>query len=134
MDFIPARQAIDAQRKTAELARMEANQPVKLKDQYLKSRWQMSGVDLMDKLDEAMRDNKANDAKNYAIAAAVATDKMLLLDGKPTSIQASIHEVRHTLPQLAGRLAAIAQRNGVVLEGEVVRPDDAAPSSRAQRG
>lgn len=88
--------------------------PVKLRDQELLSKWQSQTFDLLARLDEATRSDNHQAAKVWSIAAGVATDKTLLLGGRPTSIVAGLHEHRHTLPQLASRLLDIGRRVGVL--------------------
>lgn len=55
------------------------------------------------------------DIKNLTIAAAIAQEKKLLLDGQPTAITREIHELRVDLPEILARFSRVAQR---VIPGE----------------
>jgi hypothetical protein len=87
---------------------VEPTKPVRLKDQALLAKWQDASFRLQDKLMAAMDNNRPADVKAYAIAAGVATDKLLVLAGRPTSIVAGLHEVRHTRPQRVATLNQVA--------------------------
>ena len=97
-------------RQLGELEVIEPSKPVRLKDQALISRWQDISFRTMVKLNAALDNDRPNDAKAYAIAAGVATDKLLVLAGRPTSIVAGLHEIRHSLPQLAATLSQVAKQ------------------------
>lgn len=97
----------------------EPTKPVRLKDQALLGEWQDILFRLQVKLKAALDNDRSNDAKAYSIAAGVATDKLLVLAGRPTSIVAGLHEVRHSLPQLAATLSRVAEIINVpVIEGD----------------
>ena len=102
-------------RQLGELPVEEPTKPVRLKDQALMAQWQDVAFRMQQKLGAAMDNDRPNDVRTYAIAAGVATDKLLLLAGRPTSIVAGLHEVRHTLPQLPATLSRVA--NIIDLEG-----------------
>lgn len=87
----------------------EPAKPVRLKDQALLGEWQDIAFRLQKLLKAAITNDRPNDAKAYSIAAGVATDKLLVLAGRPTSIVAGLHEVRHSLPQLAATLTKVAE-------------------------
>ena len=84
--------------------------PTILRDDALLAKWQEQAFSSLQRLDEAINLNKASEAKSWAITAGIAADKTLVLGGRPTSISASIHEVRHQMPELAKKLAALAER------------------------
>jgi hypothetical protein len=58
----------------------------------------------------------SNDRKNSAITMSIATEKMHLLNGLPTSIVAGIHEHRHEIPQLLAKLQRIRTQLPEVIE------------------
>ena len=84
--------------------------PVRLRDQALMEKWQNAVFKLMQSVEDSIANGKASDARSFAVAAAVGTDKVLVLAGRPTSITASLHEVRHSLPQLATMLSRVASK------------------------
>ena len=55
----------------------------------------------------------AQDAKNYALTAAISTDKLAMVQGWPTQVIAHLHEHRHALSDVAGKLAEVARRVGM---------------------
>ena len=103
-------EAISRSDQLGPLEVIEPTKPVKLKDQALLQRWQDVAFRIQDKLNAALDNSRANDVKAYSIAAGVATDKLLILAGRPTSIVAGLHEIRHSLPQLAATLSRVATR------------------------
>ena len=96
----------------------EPDKPVRLKDQALLAEWQDIAFRAQRLIKAALGNGRPADAKAYAIAAGVATDKLLVLAGRPTSIVAGLHEVRHSLPQLAATLAQVANMINPVIEGD----------------
>src|SRR2546426_521614 len=88
---------------------IDSNKPVIIKDQALLNDWQNLAFSLTAQVQKSIDNGKAADAKGYAIAAGIATDKTLLMAGRPTNLTLNIHEVRHTLPQLAATLAELAK-------------------------
>lgn len=98
---------------------------VQLRDKELMEKWQASTFKSLDLLDKAQDAGRSLDAQRWAVTAAVGTDKLQILAGRPTNIVASVHEVRHTLPQLASRLAQIATRAGVIeTTAREIKPGD----------
>ena len=58
-------------------------------------------------LAQAYEKTQEEDGKSwlgYVTGMGIATDKILLLSGRPTQITAHLEEVRITLPQLLGRI------------------------------
>ena len=51
----------------------------------------------------------AQDAKNYALTAAISTDKLAMVQGWPTQVIAHLHEHRHQVGAVADKLAAVAR-------------------------
>jgi cob(I)alamin adenosyltransferase len=103
-----ATKAAYADPKTVEV--IEPARPVRVKDQAMLEKWQNAAFLLQENLRRASEDGKPGDAKAYAIAAGVATDKVLLLAGRPTSIVAGLHAIQASLPDLARTLARVAER------------------------
>ena len=54
----------------------------------------------------------AQDAKNYALTAAISVDKVALVQGWPVGVVAHLHEHRHDLKGIADKLAEVARRVG----------------------
>jgi hypothetical protein len=97
----------------------ELKNPVRLKDQALLESWQDNAFRLQQRLQQSIEEDDATKTKAYAIANGIATEKVLLLAGRPTQLSAHIHEIRPTLPEVAARLAKLAAR--VVSESPNVR-------------
>ena len=51
----------------------------------------------------------AQDAKNYALTAAISTDKLAMVQGWPTQVIAHLHEHRHQVASVADKLASVAR-------------------------
>ena len=51
----------------------------------------------------------SQDVKNYALAMAISIDKVALIQGWPTSVVAHLHEHRHEVSDIAGKLAQVAR-------------------------
>ena len=51
----------------------------------------------------------AQDAKNYALTAAISTDKLAMVQGWPTQVIAHLHEHRHQVAGVADKLASVAR-------------------------
>ena len=54
----------------------------------------------------------AQDAKNYALTAAISTDKLAMVQGWPTQVIAHLHEHRHQVAGVADKLAQVARTIG----------------------
>ena len=54
----------------------------------------------------------AQDAKNYALTAAISTDKLAMVQGWPTQVIAHLHEHRHQVASVADKLAQVARTIG----------------------
>ena len=59
----------------------------------------------------------AQEAKNYALTAAISIDKVAMVQGWPTQIVAHLHEHRHALGGVADKLAEVARRVGAGQDG-----------------
>lgn len=80
---------------------------------FLLGMWQSTLIGVLAKLhDAAMGHSELSpkDAKDWAIIGGIATEKVLLLDGKPTSIVTNLHDVRVDITGLASRLADVSRR------------------------
>ncbi len=97
----------------------EPDKPTRVKDQALLANWQDILFRLQEKMSAAVDNERPNDAKAYSIAAGVATDKLLVLAGRPTSIVAGLHEIRSSLPQLAATLSRVAEIINVGKEASI---------------
>lgn len=80
---------------------------VPVQDQALLREWQARGFKALEHLSKCKAEDGGN-AQRWATVAGIATDKVLVLAGRPTAIVAGIHEVRYTLPQLTERLLRVA--------------------------
>ena len=89
------------QDKKAAAAGAEAVEPL--------DRWKTTQNSLLIKLQAATEADDAMRAKSYAVAAGIATEKVLLLENKPTAIIGGLEQNRHMLPELLSRLAAAAE-------------------------
>ena len=49
------------------------------------------------------------DAKNYALTAAISIDKLAMVQGWPTQVIAHLHEHRHQVASVADKLASVAR-------------------------
>ena len=58
---------------------------------------------------KALKNGEYLTVSRLAVPIAIAIDKVQLLSGKPTQLIANVHEHRHSLAQLATRLASIIQ-------------------------
>lgn len=76
----------------------------------LELEWQEHVKAALAKLRVSLVDGNALNATRYATVAAIGTDKMLVLSGRPTNITANFTEIRHTLPALAAKLTRVADR------------------------
>ena len=67
-------------------------------------------------------DLSPQDRKNLAIAAAVSVDKLALVQGWPVLTVQHLHEHRHNLAQVAGKLEEVARRltAGVPQAGDII--------------
>lgn len=98
-----------------------------VKTGWLKGMWQSVVMGALGKLHEAahsepeQRETKqgaatyyanmnASDLKSWAIVAGIGTEKVQLLDGRPTSIGAVWHEHRHDVSAIADKLSRLVNR------------------------
>ena len=51
----------------------------------------------------------SQEAKNYALTAAISIDKLAMVQGWPTQVIAHLHEHRHKLHEVGDKLAAVAR-------------------------
>jgi hypothetical protein len=94
--------------------------PLSMKDPGALARWREAQEKFLDRATQAAEESDANRAKSYAIAAGIATEKVLLLESKPTVILAGLHENRHLLPDVLRKLAGAAEilsANGFIERG-----------------
>lgn len=107
-----------------------------LQRDWLAGMWQVAAAGALDKLATMAYDgySTASDAQKWAITAGIATDKLMVLHGMPTSIVANIHEVRHSLPQLATMLAGIAKRTSVTQVIDIPTVSSPCPSDSSRGG
>ena len=68
----------------------------------------------------------SQDVKNYALAMAISIDKVALIQGWPTQVVAHLHEHRHEVSDIAGKLAEVARRVGAGPAPEVTPEVDLA--------
>ena len=81
----------------------------KIQDAELLTAWQDRTKGFLERARQATDKDRPMDAKNWATAAGIGTDKLLVLGGRPTQIIQGINTVRHELPQLIGRLVQVAK-------------------------
>lgn len=75
----------------------------------LEEKWQHNLDLALDRMREALMDQYGTrDAKDLAVAAGIATEKHLLLSGKPTAIVAGLTEHRHEIGPIMARMARLA--------------------------
>lgn len=78
----------------------------------LKDRWHGNLVGIQERLSQAVEAADASATQRWSIAAGIATEKTLLLDGQPTVLVAHLHEHRHDMGALLERLGSVARRVG----------------------
>ncbi len=93
---------------------------MKLDDQALREKWESATEKALRNLAEALNGTKDRLSKDAALTAAICTDKVLLLQGRPTQIVANLHQHRHELGDLVGRLTAISGQIQAVKPVEVI--------------
>ena len=54
----------------------------------------------------------SQEAKNYALTAAISIDKLAMVQGWPTQVIAHLHEHRHQVASVADKLAQVARTIG----------------------
>lgn len=95
--------------------------------------WQWLYMDTVNAVKEEKMSFK--DRKDAAMTLATCTEKALLLSGQPTQIVAGIHEHRHNLADIAGKLARVSKliEKPEVIDAEVVyvKPVPPAPAKES---
>lgn len=79
------------------------------KSPELLSEWEDFAASTIRKAKSSAREGKSNDAKNMALAAAIAVDKVKALTDRPSK-RADLAHVRPDLSKLALSLARLAER------------------------
>ena len=102
---LPAPIANAGRELTAETAAMTPDEKTKT----ALERWRGVQQKVLKLASQAADDNDAGRVKNYSIAAGIATEKVLLLENKPTAIIGGLEQNRHLLPDVLEKLAAAAR-------------------------
>jgi hypothetical protein len=74
--------------------------------------WATNAKSLQQCMVESIGERNNQATKNWAIAAGIATEKTLLLDGQPTQLVAHMHAHRHDLGQIIDKLTSVARQLG----------------------
>ncbi len=100
----------------------------RVEDGKLLRLWQKRTFQALKELKASEVAHKSLDSKNWAAVAGIGTEKVLLLGGRPTEIVSHLHEMRHTLPDIVGRLIKVAKVK------EIFPNDPKTPSRREASG
>lgn len=103
----------ELQHLTKDLAPLAQSDLSRLKQEYLAAGHQYLFLEALRQLTRMSRRNQLNGIELLRIAQAmgIATDKSLLLAGRPTSLIGGVHEVRHSLPSLLEKVIRVAARS-----------------------
>jgi hypothetical protein len=85
----------------------------------MRERWETALNSALSRLQSALDDPTSRSSKDAALTAAIATDKVLLLQGRPTNIVANLH--KHDVGALVDRLRSLAGQ--VPSRGEIVEAE-----------
>ena len=104
-------------RTVHEMVRRHAGLSDDLKDvqgEYIAGGFKFMWLQALDEYRRQAESGKltAQDAKNYALTAAISTDKLAMVQGWPTQVIAHLHEHRHQVASVADKLASVARALG----------------------
>ena len=89
----------------------------------LEHRWSSNALLIQDRLTQAIERDDHNAASKWALGGAISTDKILVLQGRPTAIVGHLHAHRHELSQVMDKLAiALRPQQGVSVMTQPIGP------------
>ena len=89
----------------------------------LEHRWSSNALLIQDRLTQAIERDDHNAASKWALGGAISTDKILVLQGRPTAIVGHLHAHRHELSQVMDKLAiALRPQQSVSIMTQPIGP------------
>ena len=72
----------------------------------LEHRWSSNALMMQDRLTQAIERDDHNAASKWSLGGAIATDKILVLQGRPTAYVGHVHAHRHELGPVFEKIAS----------------------------
>lgn len=102
----------------------------------LDEKWSRNALAIQERLTQAIDRDDAAAAQKWSISAGIASEKTLLMKGRPTEIVANLHAHRHDLSDVmekmakAARVVSVHQRKGYMASDRGPAPLALVPISK----
>ena len=101
--------------------KLDNSKPMVFTDNVIGRKWNRNALIALNKMRHALINGKSTDAKNYAVASGIATEKAALLSGRPTQIIDQSSMLHMNITTLASRFSVklphLAERTEAPLAG-----------------